>query len=287
MSARGKRVAALLFHGMERYTRELMVRHWGCAAAVERTLTHLQEPDVWHRIQFFLSRQVAESALGDRLFETIPTQLPAHRMHDWVRCGNGIFHTNDFFLSTGDWSPLLRAVQDCPVLDEAAQLRAAELRYRNTACFEHYIRCKKEGSPLVRNQVKLDTTAKVEAYFERFVDLFQSIADHGFLPLRQARSTRRELDETSSVRRLFTIWGEKDVGIALTAGRGPVLLPGGKHRLAIARVLSLPEIPVRVGMLHVSWLRQLGPVPPGQWLEAIANGLAASFNPSVARAKSE
>lgn len=272
---------ANLLYSTERRVRRVVRGRLSCTAAVEQTLSRLRDVQDASHGQFFMPRQIAEDAFGPHLQRSVPTSLLTHRLHDWVRFGFEITHTGDFFLSSADWGACLTAVAECAVLEEARQLQAADFHYRQTASFAHYLRCKAEGHPLVRNKVRLDTQAKVEAYFERFVALYESIAQHGFQPLRAARRLTTRFDRPSSVRGAFTAWGEKDLGIALSADYGAVLLPGGKHRLAIALVLGLPRIPVRVRMLHVSWLQQLGPVPPGQWLANIAGSLVTVFGPDT------
>lgn len=268
-----------LLSSLERRTRQLFGGRAGCTNVLEVALARLAGGDEASVCQFFLPRSIAEGALGNRLQLSVPTHLLTHRLHDWVRAGSEIAHTGDFFLSTAQWTPLLSAVADCAVLEEARQLEASGLNYRQTDSFADYLRCKDTSHPLVRNKVRLDTEAKVCAYFERFVALFESIAQHGLLPLQEARRLSRKLDRPSSVRGLFTSWGEKDLGIALAADHGMVLLPGGKHRLAVARVLGLQRIPARVRLLHASWLQQCGPVLPGEWPNTLVRGWTAACHP--------
>ncbi len=276
--ARGVRLVA---HG--RYIVETKVRKFigGNASlemGLERALFSLTGEKQTLAHHFLFPRQLAEVALGPQLQVDIEMTALTYRLHDWVRCEFSVTHTGDFFLSAANWRPLLFAIADCPVLEEAKQLREAGFRYHHTASYAHYMRSKHEGHPVIRNKVRLDTDARVNAYFKRFVALFESIAGHGFLPLHEASRLPENLDRLSSIRGLLTLWGEKDLGIALSADHGAVLLPGGKHRLAVARVLGLKRIPVVIRMLHLSWLKTLGKVEAGKWREELHRSWTRGFS---------
>jgi len=279
------RLAAHGRHTLETRGRKLIGGMASPEPVLERALFRLSGGNETPCDHFLISRQLAEAALGSQLRVDVETVAVTHRMHDWVRCGASISHTGDFFLSTANWRPLLSAVAHSPVLEEARQLHEASFRFQQTASFAHYIRCKREGHPLIRNKVRLDTDARVNAYFARFIALFESISNHGFLRLREARRLPENLDRPSSIRGLFTLWGEKDLGIALSADHGVSLLPGGKHRLAVAKVLGLDRIPVTIRMLHVSWLKTLGNVEPGHWREALQRAWVREFDAAAATSR--
>ncbi len=121
----------------------------------------------------------------------------------------------------------------------------------------------------------LNSQELIDDYFQRFVALFHSIQAHGVVPVNSLKGPLAEKFQPSASRRRKTEWGERDIGVAIGPAGELVLLPGGKHRLAVATVLKISHVPVQVRMVHVDWLRKL-PRRPGQpWADAVSEGIDA------------
>ena len=162
------------------------------------------------------------------------------------------FHTGQSFIGAGDWSQVLLPFARHQITREARELKAAELRFRETRCYAAYRLRAEAGRPMVRNRLVLDTPAAVDAYFDGFVALFESIAEHG---LRRRADFVARAGWQAGRRRWLAELGEQDVGVALAADGRLVKLPGGQHRFAIARALGLKEVPVELRLLHVDALQ--------------------------------
>lgn len=241
---------------------------------VERTLAkHLPAAGTADMPAFFLPMHFGVRAFGEALWLDLPVQNLHTRLHDWIGHEDAIVHSSDYFFCSGDWSPLLAAADGSPVMTEATQLLQANLDYRSTRIYAKHRQLIESGKTLSRNQVALDTVQKLDDYFDRFVALFKSIQTHGVLPLADARAFDTSLDKVSELRRWDTHVGEKDIGVALGPSGEIVVLPGAKHRLAIATTLRLTSVPVQLRMIHVDWLHKLDKPSHIDWCQAVEQAL--------------
>jgi hypothetical protein len=153
-----------------------------------------------------------------------------------------------YFLGTGDWKGLHLPMQKNSILREARELQAAGMDYRKTPAYAGYQKRRREGRAKSRNWLTLDTEERIDAYFEHFVGLFESIRQYGLL--RQAQIPRENVFSKK-------MWRKSNLDIALAIDQDGRFskLPGGQHRLAVATVLELASIPVRISLVHHLWLR--------------------------------
>lgn len=164
---------------------------------------------------------------------------------DWVRTPSGVRHTLDWFLASGIWTGLLRRIPKLVVYKEAEELLASRMRFRQTNAYAFCRQALRDGRPVVRQHRQLDSNQRIDAYFERFEALFESIGRLGMQ--RPADSAWQDLLDPG-----------RHISVAIAADGSLVKLPGAKHRVAIARLLGLPRIPVRVTMIHIDFLRARG-----------------------------
>jgi len=200
---------------------------------------------------FWLPQAPALRRFGSRLDLTIPAAAVESLLLDVVELGGRHFHTGQSFIGAGDWSGVLLPFTRHQISREARELKAAELRFRDTRCYAAYRHRAAAGRPMVRNRLVLDTPAAVDAYFEGFVALFESIAEHG---LRRRADFAARGAWRAGRRRWLAELGEQDIGVALAADGRLLKLPGGQHRFAIAGALDLREVPVQLRLLHVGAL---------------------------------
>jgi len=200
---------------------------------------------------FWLPQAHAVRRFSNRLDLSVRATTVESLLLDVVDLGDCPFHTGQCFIGAGDWSGVLLPFTRHQISREAQELNAAGLRFRDTRCYAAYRRRAEAGKPMVRNRLVLDTPAAVDAYFEGFVALFESIAEHG---LRRRADFAARGNWRVGRRRWLAELGEQDIGVALAADGRLVKLPGGQHRFAIARALDLQEVPVQVRLLHVDAL---------------------------------
>jgi hypothetical protein len=212
------------------------------------------------------------SRLSDRLLTRIPTAAIKLRLADWVRCGGSRLHVSTRFLGAGDWSGISSSVLDSPVVREARAIFQHELNYRTVPAYARYRQRAQAGNPVRRNNIALSCPGLIDAYFQRFVDLFRSIQLYG-VQSRKEYNSYAGLSRPSSIRRLQTEWGEKEIGIAIGAEGQVYRLPGGQHRAAIAIVLGIDALPVQVRLVHSQWVLQRLAEHGGNISDAIARGI--------------
>lgn len=98
------------------------------------------------------------------------------------------------------------------------------------------------------------TEAEVDARFDRIDDLYERIASEGYKTQREllAESPRRTRELTND----DPVPAMNEIG--LNVGRDGDLLfaCGGLHRLAIAKILGLDEVPVLFRVRHRQWQRR-------------------------------
>lgn len=203
---------------------------------------------------FWLPNAYAVRRFGARLDLVIAADSLHHTLLDGVEIGRRLLHTGHWFIGAGDWSPILWPMARHQVSDEAAELLAADLRFRDASVYARYRRRAEARKPMVRNRIVLDSVERVDAYFEAFVALFESIRERGLQ--RRAEWTRADHSQGAH-RRWVAEWGEQDIGVALTADGRLCKLPGGQHRFAIARALGIRAVPVQLRLLHVGALSSL------------------------------
>lgn len=214
------------------------------------------------RCGFSLPSAWAVAACGQNLqFNCPPGQL-ALQLTDWVGCEGKRWHVNDYFLGTGDWTPLLKPSADTFVAKEAEELHACALDYRATRSYAVLKQAALDGRPVRRQQVLLDQPEHVDRYFERFVELFRSIEERGVLSCARLRGGRQ------------TLAMERDIGVAIGIDGEIIRLPGGQHRTAIARVLGLERLPVEVRLVHIAWLGKITAARKERPLLALYHGIS-------------
>lgn len=203
-------------------------------------------------------------AIGTQLVGTLPVSAVIQRLHDWFLLDGRIAHINHYFQLSGNWQPLVSAIDESLVMREAVQLYAAGFHYQDTVIYDQYRRRIAMGKPVLRGKVLLDRPELIDAYFARFVELFHSVKTNGLHFLSDYADVVADRPGLPAWRTRWIEWSEREIGVAIGADGSFYRLPGGQHRTAIARVLGLPALPVQVRLVHAEWMARQPEKTPWQ-----------------------
>ncbi len=249
-----------------------LARRLSCAVGVGAACAGFSLPVSW-----------VLTALPVGLQLNLPTRALGVRLHDWVSCRGRVVHTADFFLFNGDWAPLLIDAEATRTMQEARSIFAAGLNFQKAGVYREDCARLAQGRYFRRNKTLIDSRALLDQYYHRFVSLFESIGRHGVLPLSDARQREPGFDAPSAVRDWTVSLGEREIGVAIGPLGEVIVLPGAKHRLAVATVLGIERVPVEVRMVHRDWL--LGLPADYPWPDRLLAGveaLAADYRGAIA-----
>ena len=215
---------------------------------------------------FFIPTAWAQACLKDRLLTEVPTWEIRQVMFDWLHVGDHRLHISDYFIGGGDWSVFLRSIEKSAIVHEAEQLIEKNLAWSETQDYRAMLQAIEHGTPLRRQQTLLDSEEAIARYFDRFQILLESIRTRGML-------------RPCEVDRPAGGLVESEIGVALNRDGSLVKLPGAQHRVAIARAIGLPRIPVEVRMIHAGLVRERSRQKGMRPLDAVQD-LVAGFNVS-------
>lgn len=193
---------------------------------------------------FSLHPLYAQYFFKQKLIIQLPIQRIEHAMHDWVQCNAQHLHTSDYFLSNQDLLSISHPVENILAYRHAKELLAADWNYQSTKAYQYFSTAVSKGKPIKKQHVLLDSTTAIDAYFERFQQLYLSIQNHGLLSNAQIsqRSTQQP---------------DREIGIAIDRRGNIIKLQGGQHRFALAKLLNISHIPVEIRMVHTDLLQQI------------------------------
>lgn len=113
-----------------------------------------------------------------------------------------------------------------------------------------------EGKAFTRRggrRFALDTSEKVRDFLYGYRAIMEDMRSNGYRP-------EKDRDE---------------IGVAIDADGGFLKVSSGKHRTAMAQVLGVPKVPVRVLFVHRTWWHRCYGQVGGAPIAALAQGLAA------------
>ena len=197
--------------------------------------------------------KAARRAFGPLLVHQIsPTAL-----HVWL------IKTESFgkkLVQAGEWR-MVRRMSQHPVYQRMEQLVQYGRAYREMPVYASLLTQALKGTPHICNEVALNSETVLDVYFERYLQLIESIRRSGVLPReRLVASTDDPLVRlpTSEIIRLpGADDGPKDIRVAIGPNGELLQMGSGRHRTAIAQVLGLERIPVEIRLMHVEWLSKL------------------------------
>ncbi|WP_419897473.1 hypothetical protein [Roseomonas sp. USHLN139] len=192
----------------------------------------------------------AERFFGAALrLELDPARLRWQLM-DTVTDGRRRLRLAQRFLDGGDWAAAREPLEGSVVQQEMAALLDTARPLQDSPIYRYMLSRMAEGRPEQRNAVRLATPALIDAYFAHYRLLAERIRDEGFL----AREALDRRVAASPLRSAAIERREGEVGIAIGPDGEILRLLGGRHRTALAQLLRLPRMPVRVRLVHARWL---------------------------------
>lgn len=148
----------------------------------------------------------------------------------------------------GDWDRSDEGVEDLPVV-RALRQRFEEGRAWEDIPFIQRVRTEAErGNPLWRD---CTSSEDVDRACEQVDKLYERIRTEGYRSKRELLNSG-DIEPRDGPTGRFESYDE----VVVDVGRdGEFLFVDGRHRLAIARILDLGEIPVRISARHADWQR--------------------------------
>lgn len=205
---------------------------------------------------------------------SVPTSVLTTRLHDWVEYKTRRIYAPDYFICSCSWDEVLSPLKRSAIFGEAMQLQKNGMQYKEMRIYAKYSDSIEKGLAPVRNGTRLESVEMLDAYFARYVQLFESVKVHGLLSQAEVRKRKAEEREPFAVVKWLRSRAERDIGVALGPDGNHVALPGGKHRAAIAIALGIRAVPAQVRMVHSDWLRSLNKPDNVSWHDAILEGVA-------------
>lgn len=190
---------------------------------------------------FVLDNEIFKTLYNKSLMITIDAKDLEYVLKDWVEADDEVLNTSHFFLGYGDWSGILTKIQGSSIYSEALDLQKHNWDYKSSMYYTKYIKRFTANEPIRRQHNHLDTTQKLNQYYERFCTLYHSIQEEGFLPQEQLPKDTKN----------------KNIAIAIDKDWNIVKLAGAQHRVAIAKILNLTSIPVEVKMIHKELIKEV------------------------------
>jgi len=183
------------------------------------------------------------------LLYNILTRWHARRI-DYIRTDELIYgFKGDFspfstfkFKKSGNWDREITLLKDHIVFKSMWDRFVLGKKWEETP---HY---KKELEKLKAGTCSLSSREELDSMFGEWDILFESIKKHGF-------KSNRELYKSGLMDNILWLLDEVTVNITRD---GKIILNSGWHRAIAAKILGVPEIPVRILVKHALWKKDEG-----------------------------
>lgn len=191
-----------------------------------------------------------------RIIINLPIEFLQYFMHDWVKLDSNTIHTSDYFLSNQNLISISHDVEKMQVYRLAKELASNNWNYKSTQSYQTFCTALEQGKPISKQHVLLNSTEAINAYFERFQKLHDSIKTHGLL-------------SNANFRQFGAQHQDREIGIAIDQSGNIIKLQGGQHRFALAKILNISHIPVEIRMVHTDLLQQICKIHKKSPIEAV------------------
>ena len=203
---------------------------------------------------FALPYPLARWHYGDALVVEVDPRRLTTWLLSFAAHGEDLVVLRDFFVGSGDWSPMTRDIEATPLHREIVELFANELDIEKCPSYGKLIERLETNGPFTRNYIRLASADDVKAYFQHYVALIDSVRRQGLV-----RSSRlgggHEPSGFGGLRSRYHDMIETDAGVAVDRDGRLHRFRGGFHRTAVAKCLELERMPVAVKLVHAGWLR--------------------------------
>ena len=151
-----------------------------------------------------------------------------------------------------DWS-ISKSLPNNQVHSLMEQLVQYGRAYREMPAYAMLLTRVLDGKPVVINEMALNSEAVIDAYFERYLKLIESIRRFGVLPHGAVGAS----SDDPLVRLPQAERSERDIKVAIGPNGEVLRLGTGRHRTAIAQALGVEHMPVEIRLIHAEWLFKL------------------------------
>lgn len=163
-------------------------------------------------------------------------------LKDWVSYdGGNIAHISHYFFIKGELSSIIRDMTTLSVYKEMVDLKSVNMDYKKSKTYENMIKRMESNRPIKRQQKLLNSFEAIDAYFDRFLNLYYSIKENGL----------KNHDEFQNDKENMAI------GIAVYKDGTIIKLAGAQHRTSIAKILGLKKMPVQIRQIHKEYLDRI------------------------------
>jgi hypothetical protein len=137
----------------------------------------------------------------------------------------------NLFVWAGDWDKRLITIDKHEKIIMVRELFLENKDYRETAFYSFAVNRMKENRPVKRGVIMLDSPVNIDRYFEKHKKIFYEIKNQGF-----------DINRSSKI------------GVAIGRDGKLIHFREGHHTLAIAKILGINEIKIKIRAVHSEWL---------------------------------
>lgn len=184
--------------------------------------------------------ELAKAYFGDALAFNVPLSLIQNELPDWLAINDCPCHTLQFFIAHYQLTHLLQPAKYLSLSKHIESLVNVDWQVENTSAYQTFLAAA-DTQPHTRHKIRLDSEAKIQAYFDKIKSLYDSIKTQGLQVQRVANQAN---------------FRGSPIYVGIDADGQLFKLPSGKHRLAIAKILGLQSVPVVVNMIHADWIKK-------------------------------
>ena len=162
-------------------------------------------------------------------------------LKDWLKVDENIVNTSYYFFGDGNWENISSDISKSIVYKELLDLKNVNMDYKSSKHYLSYVQRMNKNNPTTKQHKILNTYQAIDSYFERFINLYNSIKEKGVL---KADNFKKEKEN-------------KAIGIAVNSNGEILKLPGAQHRVVISKILNLEKIPVEIRLIHKEYIEKI------------------------------
>jgi len=137
----------------------------------------------------------------------------------------------NLFVWSGEWDRDIIPIEEHEKFNMIKELFVDKKDYHNTQFYSLAVNQMLKSDPLQRGNIKLDSTENIILYFEKHKKIFKDIKSNG-----------------------FNLSLAPQVGVVIGRNGELIHFRQGHHTLAIAKILSVENVIVRIRAVHSLWL---------------------------------
>lgn len=158
------------------------------------------------------------------------------------------------FVWVGNWDKDIFDVMEHEKYRLVRELIAENKNYSETEYYSFAMKKIKMNDPVIKSAEKLDSEKKVLEYFERQKSVFRDIKSKG-----------------------YSFSKASEVGVAIARNGSLLHYRQGHHTMAMAKILGLKEVKIRIRAVHKEWLLDQIKGRGLNFLKNICEGIKISY----------